>query len=106
MSYEEREQDGKKTGALPSMVIEHCWLRETDRFPLSGHHRHCLSPRAATFAHIHPPAAGGQPLPLLEQHQAFLATDQPACQFAKPATQSYGSAMGAAVGAPVTQPPP
>merc|ERR1711992_424538 len=47
----------------------------------------------------HPPAAGGQPLPSLLQHQAFLATDQPAIQFAKPALQSYGLEE-------VTQPPP
>jgi len=39
-------------------------------------------------AQAHPPAAGGQPLPLFEQHQAFFATDQPAIQFAKPASQS------------------
>merc|ERR1712012_1365539 len=47
----------------------------------------------------HPPAAGGQPLPSLLQHQAFLATDQPAIQLAKPALQSYGLDD-------VTQPPP
>merc|ERR1711876_114237 len=47
----------------------------------------------------HPPAAGGQPLPSLLQHQAFLATDQPAIQFAKPALQSYGLEA-------VTNPPP
>merc|ERR1712050_297018 len=50
-------------------------------------------------AQAHPPAAGGQPLPLFEQHHAFLATDQPAIQLAKPASQSYGSEE-------VTQPPP
>jgi len=38
-------------------------------------------------------------LPSLLQHQAFLATDQPAIQFAKPASQSYGLED-------VTQPPP
>merc|ERR1719499_2462330 len=50
-------------------------------------------------AYAHPPAAGGQPLPLLAQHQAFLATLQPAIQFANPASQSYGSED-------VTHPPP
>jgi len=49
--------------------------------------------------YAHPPAAGGQPLPSLLQHQAFLATDQPAIQLAKPALQSYGLDD-------VTQPPP
>jgi len=39
-------------------------------------------------AQAHPPAAGGQPLPLLEQHHAFFATDQPCIQLAKPALQS------------------
>jgi len=38
-----------------------------------------------------PPAAGGHPLPLFEQHHAFLSTDHPAIQFANPASQSYGS---------------
>merc|ERR1712226_1156374 len=52
----------------------------------------------------HPPAAGGQPLPLFEQHHAFLATLQPAIQLANPASQSYGS-LGAPT-APPTQPPP
>merc|ERR1712051_829237 len=33
-------------------------------------------------AYAHPPAAGGQPLPLLAQHQAFFATLQPAIQLA------------------------
>merc|ERR1719499_2711488 len=47
----------------------------------------------------HPPAAGGQPLPLLAQHQAFFATLQPAIQLANPASQSYGSED-------VTHPPP
>merc|ERR1712165_563083 len=42
-------------------------------------------------AYAHPPAAGGQPLPLLAQHHAFFATLQPAIQFAKPSSQSYGS---------------
>merc|ERR1719189_270679 len=55
-----------------------------------------------SLVQAHPPAAGGHPLPLFEQHQAFLATDQPAIQLANPALQSYGSAMGAE-GA---QPPP
>merc|ERR1712051_592856 len=35
-------------------------------------------------AYAHPPAAGGQPLPLLAQHQAFFATLQPAIQLANP----------------------
>merc|ERR1740123_1425481 len=50
-------------------------------------------------AYAHPPAAGGQPLPLLAQHQAFFATLQPAIQLANPASQSYGSED-------VTHPPP
>merc|ERR1712165_571766 len=53
-------------------------------------------------AQAHPPAAGGQPLPLLLQHHAFLATDHPACQLVNPASQSYGGD----VVKPVTQPPP
>jgi len=56
-----------------------------------------------TRTHAHPPAAGGHPLPLFEQHHAFLATDQPASQFEKPASQSYGSLGAAPV---LTQPPP
>lgn len=39
-----------------------------------------------------------QPLPKCWQHQAFLSSDHPACQFAKPASQSKG-------GAAVPQPP-
>merc|ERR1711920_1180356 len=50
-------------------------------------------------AQAHPPAAGGQPLPLFAQHHAFFATDQPAIQLANPASQSYGSED-------VTPPPP
>merc|ERR1740122_194496 len=52
-----------------------------------------------THAQAHPPAAGGQPLPLFAQHHAFFATDQPAIQLANPASQSYGSED-------VTHPPP
>merc|ERR1719491_1500640 len=51
----------------------------------------------------HPPAAGGQPLPRFEQHQAFLATLQPAIQLANPASQSYG---GDVVPIGDTHPPP
>jgi len=47
----------------------------------------------------HPPAAGGQPLPALLQHQAFFGTDQPATQLANPALQSNGGEV-------VMQPPP
>merc|ERR1719210_1147870 len=50
-------------------------------------------------AQAHPPAAGGQPLPLFEQHQDFFATLHPCIQLAKPASQSYGSDD-------VTHPPP
>mmetsp|Transcript_50887 Transcript_50887/g.69870 ORF Transcript_50887/g.69870 Transcript_50887/m.69870 type:complete len:105 (-) Transcript_50887:148-462(-) len=70
-----------------------------------------------------PPAAVSQPRPVFWQHQAFLATDQPAFQLAKPALQSYGAevatgtgktGIGAATGtgttgigaAVVSQPPP
>merc|ERR1719469_878631 len=53
-------------------------------------------------AQAHPPAAGGQPLPAFVQHQAFFATLQPAIQFAKPASQSYG----ADVVTTVAHPPP
>merc|ERR1719394_356511 len=60
--------------------------------------RHVLTAHPAE-AQAHPPAAGGQPLPLFAQHQAFLGTDQPAIQLANPASQSYGSEE-------VTHPPP
>jgi len=67
-----------------------------------------------------PPAAASQPLPVFLQHQAFLATDHPAFQLAKPASQSYGADVvvgggggggtvvaGRATGATVvSQPPP
>ena len=58
--------------------------------------------RQLKLSQAHPPAAGGQPLPLFEQHHAFLATDQPAIQLANPASQSYGSLCGTFD----TQPPP
>merc|ERR1712173_60777 len=58
-----------------------------------------LGPVHQACAYAHPPAAGGQPLPLLAQHQAFFATLQPAIQLANPASQSYGSED-------VTHPPP
>merc|ERR1711920_898007 len=34
-------------------------------------------------------------LPWTPQHHSFFATDHPACQFAKPSAQLYGSAAGA-----------
>merc|ERR1712084_82493 len=83
------------------------WTQHDDgagRWHLGQRQSHTATTREAK-SQAHPPAAGGQPLPLFEQHQAFLATDQPAIQFAKPASQSYGSAMGA-IGATVAQPPP
>merc|ERR1719422_804503 len=43
-------------------------------------------------AQEHPPAATGQPLPLWEQHQDFFGILHPACQFANPSAQLYGSA--------------
>merc|ERR1719198_2802087 len=50
-----------------------------------------------------PPVVTGQPLPACWQHQAFFAIDQPACQLAYPALQSYGTGagVGAGVGAVV-----
>merc|ERR1719346_408383 len=48
-----------------------------------------------------PPPWFGQPLPWTRQHHSFLGTDQPACQFANPSSQLYGSAgAGACVGWP------
>merc|ERR1719195_946451 len=55
-----------------------------------------LTPRPAQ---AHPPAAGGQPLPVALQHHAFFATLQPANQFANPASQSKGGDV-------VAHPPP
>jgi len=39
-----------------------------------------------------------QPICLLAQHQLFFSSDHPACQFAYPAPQSYGSDAGAGGG--------
>jgi len=53
--------------------------------------RSCIHAYNASLPQAQPPACGGQPLPALAQHQAFLATDQPAAQLANPASQSYGA---------------
>merc|ERR1712165_182409 len=55
--------------------------------------------------HAHPPAAGGQPLPALVQHQAFFATLHPTTQFAKPASQSNGGEVVPTVAHPPLGPP-
>mmetsp|Transcript_98855 Transcript_98855/g.255540 ORF Transcript_98855/g.255540 Transcript_98855/m.255540 type:complete len:80 (-) Transcript_98855:207-446(-) len=65
----------ERGSAIPSPVNVNC----------PSHNRPCH--------HAQPPAAVSQPLPVWVQHHAFLATDQPAFQLAKPALQSYTGAV-------------
>merc|ERR1712154_739752 len=87
------------TEELPCSDWQACLVACQWRRKMAPGQRQSHSDHELGKAQAHPPAAGGQPLPLLAQHHAFFGTDQPAIQFAKPASQSYGSEE-------VTHPPP